>query len=121
MTFLERIEMELNEAKMRTPVLVASTRCERLSHEVEKMLSEAEVASSEKVNLMGRDVVLVHSGELGWEEALELICRQSPGRLFVVAPELPRVEALKLEWVADQVVVGNEIFEYEVHELGLSA
>lgn len=106
---------------MLTPVMVTSRPCEKLSRQVRKLMPEVEVASNTKTSLMGRDVVLVHGGEMGWDEALEQICRQSPGRLFVISPQLPRVEALKLEWVADHVVVGDETFEYEVHELGLSA
>lgn len=120
--YLKQIEMELSEAKLLTPVIVASDRCKRLSRWVKGLLPNSEVVATDELDrLMGRDVVLLHSGESGWDEALEVVCQQSPGRLFVIAPELPRVEALKLEWVADHSVVGKEIFEYEVHELGLSA
>ena len=119
--YLKRVERELAGARLLSPVIVGSTRCKPLSEEISKLLPAAEVAKGHKTNLMGRDVILVHAGEMGWEEALEQICQQSPGKLYVVAPELPRTEALKLEWVADQVIVGDETFEYEVHELGLSA
>ena len=54
-------------------------------------------------------------------ELLEDVCQQSPGRLFVVAPECPRAESVKLEWIADMVLVGHETFSYEVPELELSA
>ena len=121
MTYLEKVESELSEARLLKPVIIASNRCEHLSLQVQKIIPKAEVGSISGPNLMGRDVVLMHAGERGWEEALELVCRQCPSKLFVIAPELPRAEALKLEWVADKVVVGEETFEYEVHELGLSA
>ena len=120
-SFFKRIKSELEEARLLSPVIVASRRCLDLSESVNRLLPEAEVAEGPSLNLMGRDVVLIHSGEMGWEEALELVCQQSPGRLYVISPELPRSEALKLEWVADRVVVGEETFQYEVHELGLSA
>ncbi len=106
---------------MRTPILVASPSCQALSKKVSKLVPNAEFHDPAKTSLMGRDVILIHSGEMGWEEALEFVCNESPGRLFVVAPELPRHEALKLEWIADRVMVGRETFQYEVHELGLSA
>jgi hypothetical protein len=121
MTYLEKIKLELDKANMLSPILVTSTRCETLSKMVQRLLPQAKVATRGEANLMGADVVLIHSGEMGWEEALEFICQQCPSRLFVIAPELPRYEALKLEWVADHVVVGEEMYEYEVHELGLSA
>lgn len=121
MTYFEKIEDELNGARLLSPVIVASKRCKKLSSHLKKLLPKAEIGGAAGPNLMGRDVVLVHAGEMGWDEALELVCQQSPGRLFVVAPELPRAEALRLEWVADKVVIGEETFEYEVHELGLSA
>lgn len=120
-SFFQRIKSELQEARLLSPVIVASHRCLELSDQVSQLVPEAEVARGPSLNLMGRDVVLIHSGEMGWEEALELVCQQSPGRLYVISPELPRSEALKLEWVADRVVVGEETFQYEVHELGLSA
>jgi hypothetical protein len=119
--YLQKIERELSDARLLSPIVVGSNRCSKLSKEVASLLPTAEIAENRKSNLMGRDVVLVHSGEMGWEEALEHICQQSPGKLYVVAPELPRAEALKLEWVADHVIVGEETFTYEVHELGLSA
>jgi hypothetical protein len=74
-----------------------------------------------QTNLMGRDVLLLHSGENGWAELLEDVCQQSPSRLFVVAPECPRAESVKLEWIADMVLVGHETYSYEVQELELSA
>jgi hypothetical protein len=121
MTYIQKIEEELNEARLLSPVIVASQRCKKWSSHIKNLLPKAEVGGTAGPSLMGRDVVLIHAGEMGWDEALELVCQQSPGRLFVVAPELPRAEALRLEWVADKVMVGEETFEYEVHELGLSA
>lgn len=119
--FLDKVENELSQASLLSPIIVASSRCRPLTEKILDMVPEAKIANSDQTGLTGRDVVLIHAGESGWEETLELICQQSPGRLYVVAPQLPRVEALKLTWVADKVVVGEEIFEYEVHELGLSA
>lgn len=119
--FFQKIKNELEGARLLSPVLIASDRCQELARSVEGLLPEAEVAQGKLPNLMGRDVVLIHSGEMGWEEAIELVCQQSPGRFYVISPELPRTEAIKLEWVADRVVVGEETFQYEVHELGLSA
>ena len=121
MTYLQKIENELSDARLLSPVIVSSTRCKGLANKVHKLLPQADVGCVGGPSLMGRDVVLIHAGEMGWDEALEMVCQQSPGRLFVVAPELPRTEALRLEWVADAVVVGEETFQYEVHELGLSA
>lgn len=120
-TYLEQVQRQLAGARMRNPVLVTSSRCPQLGKHIESLLPGVEKAQAGLTNFMGRDVVLVHRGEDGWEDALELICQHCPGRLFVIAPELPRAEALKLEWVADFVVVGRETYEYEVHELGLSA
>ena len=120
MTYLQKIESELSEARLLSPVIVSSRQCKGLAKEVHDLLPQADLGSVGGPSLMGRDVVLVHAGEMGWD-ALELVCQQSPGRLFVVAPELPRAEALRLEWVADGVMVGEETFQYEVHELGLSA
>lgn len=85
------------------------------------LIPKAALRRPGQTNLMGRDVLLLHSGEKGWAELLEDICQQSPGRLFVIAPECPRAESLKLEWVADMVMVAHETHSYEVHELGLSA
>lgn len=121
MTYIQKIESELTEARLLSPVIVSSERCAQLSRHIHKLVPKAEVGGLSGPDLMGRDVILVHSGEQGWDEALEFVCQQSPGRLFVIAPELPRAEALRLEWVADKAVVGEETFEYEVHELGLSA
>ena len=117
--FMDSVKQELTEARLLKPVIVSSRLCKLLAEKVKTLLPTAEVAILP--NLMGRDVVLIHAGQMGWEEALEIVCQQSPGRLFVIAPQLPRSEALKLEWIADSVVVGDETFEYEVHELGLSA
>lgn len=119
--FMNSVKQELDEARLLKPVIVSSRLCKLLAEKVKRLLPAAEVAVLPKANLMGRDVVLIHAGQMGWEEALETVCQQSPGRLFVIAPQLPRSEALKLEWIADSVVVGDETFEYEVHELGLSA
>jgi hypothetical protein len=121
MTYIQKIENELNDARLLSPVILASNRCKRLSSHVQGLIPKAVIGSRKGPSLMGRDVILIHAGEVGWDEALELVCQQSPSRLFVVAPELPRAEALRLEWVADKVMVGEETFEYEVHELGLSA
>ncbi|MFA5505749.1 MAG: hypothetical protein WC314_18815 [Vulcanimicrobiota bacterium] len=121
MTYLQKIENELVTARLLSPIIVASDSCERLAEKVRQLIPQADVGSAGDSGLMGRDVVLIHQGEMGWDDALELVCQQSPGRLFVLAPELPRTEALRLEWVADGVVVGEETFQYEVHELGLSA
>lgn len=119
--FIQEIRQVLNEARLRNPAIVSSSLCRPLSKAVRNFLPGAEMAQISQTNLMGRDVVLVHAGQTGWEEAIETVCQQSPGRLFVIAPQLPRAEALKLEWVADQVVVGEETYQYEVHPLGLSA
>ena len=121
MTYIQKIQNELNEARLLSPIIVSSNRCSGLSGKVRSIVPNAELGNVAASNLMGRDVILIHAGEMGWDEALERVCQQSPGRLFVVAPELPRAEALKLEWVADTVIVGEETFQYEVHELGLSA
>ena len=122
MTYLEKVKYEFDEqGRLLRPIIVASTACAPLAQALHRLLPQAEIAVNREAKLMGRDVILVHAGDRGWEEALELVCRQCPGRLFVVAPQLPRSEALKLEWVADKVVVGEETYQYEVHELGLSA
>lgn len=121
MTYLEKVKQELLESRLLKPAIVCSKELRPLANVLPNFLKTAEMVDPHTSSLMGRDVVLVHAGEKGWEEALELICSQSPSRLFVVAPELPRVEALKLEWVADKVFVGEETYDYEVHELGLSA
>ena len=105
MTYLQKIESELSEARLLSPVIVSSRRCQGLAKKVHDLLPQADLGSVGGPSLMGRDVVLIHAGEMGWDEALELVCQQSPGRLFVVAPELPRAEALRLEWVADGVMV----------------
>ncbi len=70
---------------------------------------------------MGRDVIVCHSGETGWDEIVELVCKDCPSRLFVVSRTCPRAVSLKLEWVADEAFVEHEMYQYEVHELGLSA
>lgn len=122
MTYLEKVQHEFDaQGRLLKPIIVASTTCSNLAGAVHRLMPQAEIATDREAKLMGRDVILVHAGDRGWDEALELVCRQCPGRLFVVAPQLPRAEALKLEWVADKVVVGEETYQYEVHELGLSA
>ena len=121
MTYLQRIQHELGQGRLLKPIIVASTVCRPVTEHIRRILPQAEVAQDQTARLMGRDVILVHAGERGWDEALGTVCQQCPGRLIVIAPQLPRAEALKLEWVADTVLVGEETFEYEVHELGLSA
>lgn len=121
MTYLETVKKELRDCRLLKPAIVSSQEMRPLANVLPNFLTSAEIVNPHTSNLMGRDVILVHAGEQGWEEALEVICSQCPGRLFVVAPQLPRVEALKLEWVADRVFAGEETFDYEAHELGLSA
>lgn len=120
-TYLEKVKKELLDSRLLQPAIVSSQELRPLANVLPNFLTSAEVVDPHSSSLMGRDVILVHAGEKGWEEALELVCSQSPSRLFVIAPELPRIEALKLEWVADRVFVGAETYDYEVHELGLSA
>ncbi len=116
-TYWNEVYRELKQQRMLRPVLVTSAPFRRLGQDLTKVLKGARLTAPGESSLMGRDVVLIHAGETGWEELLNLICRESPGRLFVVAPECPRSEAWKLEWVADRALVGNETYTYEMPEL----
>ena len=110
--FVERIERELQEYRLLSPIVAGSVQCRQLSKRIASMVPKAELATTDSMGkLMGRDVILVHSGATGWDQAIETVLQQSPGRLFVVAPKLPRVEALKMLWIADCSIVGDEIFE----------
>ena len=115
--FLGILARGLHRAKLKTPVIVASEACYALSKGVTALLEDPEIVHNWNVKLTGRDVILIHSGETGWDEALERICQQCPGRLIVVAPVLPRLNALKIEWVADAVFIEEELFSHEPHEL----
>ena len=119
--FLSRVKQELRQVQLVTPVVLASSECKVLARQVSSLLVGAVGPDNPPKKLSGRDVVLVHEGQAGWEEALELICRQSPGRFVVISPKLPRTEALKLKWLADLVVVSEETHQYEVHQLETSA
>ena len=119
--FLGSVQRQLVSKRLLEPMILATPKLWNLGESLSSLLPKAKLKPPGQTNLMGRDVVLLHSGEKGWAELLEDVCQQSPGRLFVVAPECPRAESVKLEWIADMVMVGHETYAYEVHELGLSA
>ena len=119
--FLSKVKHELQQAKLNGPVILASSTCKKLGRDVGSLFKDSVGPEEPPKKLSGRDVILVHEGQVGWEEALELIFRQSPKRFFVVSPQLPRAEALKLKWLADLTIVSEETYQYEVHQLGLSA
>lgn len=119
--FLGIVQRQLSTKRLLQPMILATPPLWPMGESLRTMLPKATLRPPGATNLMGRDVLLLHSGEKGWSELLEDICQQSPGRLFVIAPECPKAESIKLEWVADMVLVANETYAYEVHELGLSA
>lgn len=119
--FLGAIQRQLAQKRLLHPLILASPALWSFGESLRSLLPKAHLTRPGQANLMGRDVLLLHSGEKGWDELLGDVCQQSPGRLFVIAPECPAAESLKLEWVADMVLVGEETYSYEVHELGLSA
>lgn len=119
--FLGGIHRQLSSKRLLQPLILATPRVWEIGVALNGYFPQANLKEPGQDDLMGRDVLLIHGGEKGWDELLERVCGQSPGRLFVIATECPRVESLKLEWVADMVFVGSETYSYEVHELGLSA
>ena len=119
--FLSSVHRQLSGKRLLQPLILASPKLWPFAEALGSMFPKASLIRPGQANLMGRDVLLLHSGEKGWDELLLEICGQSPGRLFVIAPECPRADSLKLEWIADMVLVGHETHTYEVHELGLSA
>lgn len=119
--YLEAIQSELSQQRILRPLIMTNRALQPLAEHLSRQFPKAAMVKPGQATLMGRDVILLHSGEQGWDDLLEEVCQQSPGRLFVIAPECPRTESLKLEWVADVVIVGKETHQYEVHELGLSA
>lgn len=108
---------ELKGQRMLRPVFIAPQPYTKLAHSLAQMFPGARVVNTREGKLVGSDVVVIHAGDTGWEGLLADICRESPGRLFVVAPECPRTEALRLKWVADKVIVGRETYEHELPEL----
>lgn len=119
--FLGSVHRELVGKRLLQPLILATPQLWPMAEVLGSLLPKAILRPPGQTNLTGRDVLLLHSGENGWAELLEDVCQQSPGRLFVVAPECPRAESVKLEWIADMVLVGHETFSYEVPELELSA
>lgn len=119
--FLGSVHRQLSNKRLLQPLIVATPTLWSLGESLRSLLPKASLRPPGQTNLMGRDVLLLHSGENGWDDLLEDICQQSPGRLFVIAPECPKAESIKLEWIADMVMVAHETYAYEVHELGLSA
>jgi hypothetical protein len=119
--FLGSVHRQLSGKRLLQPMILATPQLWSMGEALNSLFPKASLKPPGQTNLMGRDVLLLHSGEKGWAELLEDVCQQSPGRLFVIAPECPKTESLKLEWIADMVMVGHETYTYEVHELGLSA
>lgn len=115
--YWNEVQRELKSQRMLRPVIVATKPYRQLAQNLIQNLKGAHLSEPGECSLMGKDVILVHAGETGWEELLNLTCRESPGRLFVVAPECPRSEAWKLRWVADRALVGDETYAYEMMEL----
>lgn len=112
--FWNTVNRELAEQRMLRPIFLSLHPSHRSLRKLLDFFPNSRLCAPGETNLMGRDVVLVHAGEYGWEELLLNICRESPARLFVVAPECPSTEALRLEWVADKVILGAETYQYEV-------
>jgi hypothetical protein len=119
--FLRSVHRQLASKRLLQPLILATPKLWAFGQELGSFFPKATLLPPGQANLMGRDVLLLHSGEKGWGELLEDVCQQSPGRLFVIAPECPAAESIKLEWIADMALVGHETYTYEVHELGLSA
>lgn len=119
--FLGSVHRQLSGRRLLQPIILATPQLWGMGETLKSLIPKASLRPPGQTSLMGRDVLLLHSGEKGWAELLEDVCQQSPGRLFVIAPECPSSESLKLEWIADMVMVGEETYTYEVHELGLSA
>ncbi len=120
-TLIETIRRKFQKRRLLYPVIVSTSRERIFAAKLASALPDSLYSPMREIPLTGRDVVLVHSGETGWEEALAEACRDSPGRLFVIARECPRQMSLKLEWIADVALIGRETHLYEDHELELTA